>query len=390
MPANIWILFTAQALASCAAPLMIFAGGLASRTFAPSPALATLPVAALVVGTALSVYPASQLSARFGRRQVFIGAMLIGCLGAWLSMYALQLQSFTGFVLTSLLLGSVQAVIQQFRFAAMESVAPELMPVAASRLLAAGLVSAWLGPELVSLGQNLYQDTFSGAFVLLSGLFMLALTVLAVGFTEPPQVSGSGSTAPGSRLALLQHSGFLVAALSAGVGYGVMSFIMTATPVSMHEMQAFSLEDTKLVIQSHIMAMFIPSLFAGRLIVIFGHVRMIWLGLLAFLFCIGLGLWDSSWLHYWWALVLLGVGWNFLFVAGTSLLPRMYAPEQSHQAQGVNDAVVFSTQAVGALSASAVLYMLGWSGVLLISLVPMVLMAGVLFVWLGRGKPEAA
>ncbi|CAM3632238.1 MFS transporter [Parendozoicomonas haliclonae] len=390
MPLNVWILFAAQALALCTTPLMVFAGALATRSFAPSPAYATLPVAAIVVGTALSVFPAALLCQRFGRKAVFLGAMVLGAGASLLALQAMTLHSFWGFVGASLILGVVVAVTQQFRFAAMESVTQERMPLAASRLLAAGLISAVLGPELVMLGEQVYGELFTGAFLLLAGLFVVAFVILAFGFKNPQMHSAPQQGNQQERKRdLLTHSGFLVAAMSAGIGYGVMSFIMTATPISMHEMQAFSLVDTKLVIQSHILAMFIPSLFAGRLIIMFGHTRLIVLGLVAYAICVVLGVLDHSWLHYWWALVLLGIGWNFLFVAGTSLLPKMYRPEQAHRAQGINDAVVFSTQALGALSSSAVLYWLGWNGLLLLTLPLLVFMAVILYRWLRAGQPAA-
>lgn len=390
MPRNVWTLFFAQALALSATPLMVFAGALASQAFAPSPTLATLPVAAVVIGTALSVYPAATLSLRFGRKTVFLGAMATGIFVALLAMIALQTESFWGFSIAALLMGSVVAVVQQFRFAAMESVNPERMPLAASRLLAAGLISAILGPELVTFGQYFQSNSFSGAFMLLAGLFAVALVTLLLGFHNP-EIKGTEKN-DSNRGALKQffHRGFLVAAMSAGIGYGVMSFVMTATPISMHSMQSFSLNDTKLVIQSHILAMFIPSLFAGRLILILGHVRLIALGLLAYAACVVLGIIDNTWLHYWWALILLGVGWNFLFVAGTSLLPKMYSPGQSLQAQGINDAMVFSTQAVGALTSSAVLYTVGWNGLLLLTLPLLGYMAILLTLWVSSGKPQVS
>ncbi len=388
MPRNVWMLFLAQAMAFCVTPLMVFAGALASRDLAPSPAWATLPIAAVVIGTALTVYPASLLSKKLGRKAVFMLAMVVGMIATLVSMFSLQMGLFSGFVGGSLLIGVVVAGVQQFRFAAMESVEPKLMPLAASRLLTAGLVAAVLGPELVPLGQMVIDHAFSGAFLLMTGLYAAALLVLAFGFKNPqPQVADKSDAA--SEAPPLLNIGFLVASMSAGIGFGVMSFIMTATPISMYEMQGFTLNDTKLVIQSHILAMFIPSLFAGRLILWFGHVKLIVVGLLAFVVCVGLGMWDHTWLHYWWSLVLLGIGWNFLFVAGTSLLPKMYTPGQAYRAQGVNDAIVFTTQGVGALSSSVVLYTLGWSGLLLVTLPFLLLMLVLVMGWVQVGKPDA-
>ncbi|MGI9275424.1 MAG: MFS transporter [Endozoicomonas sp.] len=379
MPLNVWILFVAQALAMCAAPLMVFAGALASKSMAPSPEWATVPVASLVVGTACTVYPAARLAGIWGRKRLFMAAMILGAVASLSAMWALQQASFIGFTIATTVVGSVIAVGQQFRFAAMESVERELMPVAASRILAAGLISAWLGPELVPLGHKLIAAPFAGAFVLLAILYLLTFVVIAFAFKTPQIEAKSSATANVPAAQIWRRSGFWVAAGSAAVGYGIMSFIMTATPISMHEMQSFSLEETKWVIQSHIIAMFLPSLFAGQLVKRLGHVPMIQIGLAVMLACAVLGMLDQSYLHYWWALLLLGVAWNFLFVAGTALLPMMHSPEEAPRAQGLNDLMVFSTQALGALSSGIVLYWLGWNGLLLITLP--VTVGLVLFVW---------
>ncbi|MRI33284.1 MFS transporter [Endozoicomonas sp. OPT23] len=380
MPANVWTLFFAQALAMCAAPLMVFSGALASREIVESSIWATLPVAALVIGTACSVYPASYFSKILGRKTVFMTGMLIGCCASLLAMLSLQEQSFFGFVLSSTLMGVVVAVGQQFRFAAMESVSPDIMPKAAARLMVAGLISAWVGPELVPIGQSLLNDTFSGAFLLLAGLFILSFIIIASGFQNPAEIKISAELMPLHTSKLLQRQGFWIASASAAVGFGVMSFIMTATPISMHDMDHFSLTDTKWVIQSHITAMFLPSLFSGYLIQRLGHATMIVTGLMMLGICIIVGLIDRSFMHYWWALLILGVAWNFLFIAGTSLLPSTYNPDEKHQAQGLNDVLVFTTQASGALLSGVVLHWLGWNGLLLVTIpVILALLASVVY-----------
>ena len=387
MPANVWTLFFAQALAMSGTPLMVFAAALASRDIAPSPAWITLPAALLVAGTACFVYPAAQLAQKWGRKRLFMRAMMMGAVAALLAMVALENDSFIGFSGSALLLGMVVAVCQQFRFAAMESVEKEQMPMAASRLLTAGLFSAWLGPELVIFGQRVVDDTFSGAFLLLTGLFIGALAVLGFGYKNPPEDVGGSSGYRCSKRLLLKNPGFWVAAASGAVGYGVMSFIMTATPISMHEVDQFSLSDTKWVIQSHIMAMFIPSLFAGFLVKNLGHIRMIYSGLVILAGCVLVGVIDNSFIHYWWALVALGVAWNFLFVAGTSLLPSVYQSEQKHTAQGLNDTMVFGAQTVGALTSGMALQWLGWTGLLLAMLPVIVAMAG-LVAWWQQKRPS--
>ena len=381
MHSNVRALFFAQALAMSTMPLMIFAAALATRHFTPSLEWSTLPVAALIVSLACSVYPASHLAARWGRKRLFLLAMLGGAVFALLAMWSLIVESFWLFIVSSAGLGSVGAVSQQFRFAAMESVSIDLRPVAASRVLVAGLISAWLGPELVTFGQFAFSGVFEGAFALLSGLFVLSFIILLFGFQNAQVPLDKAVSGTGSIGQLLKRRGFLVAAFSGAVGYGVMGLIMTATPISMNHINEFSLEQTKWVIQSHIMAMFLPSLFAGRLVQWLGHRRMILIGLAAYMVCIVLGIMDQSFIHYWLALVLLGIGWNFLFVAGTSLLPEMHSQQETAKAQGLNDLMIFGCQSVAALTSGLLLHTIGWTGLLLVAVPFCLAMLGLLLSW---------
>ena len=358
----------AQAFAMCAAPLVVFAGGIIGKQLAADSSFATLPVAAMVLGTALAVYPAAAIANKKGRKWVFLGAMLVGVIASLLAVYSLQIESFSGFVVAAILIGIVLACIQQFRFAAMESVAVELMPIAASRLLLAGILAAYLGPELVTIGQTLHEQTFTGAFYLLGGCFVMAFLLILLGYHNIEVKHQEGEAAQRSLSQILSHPGILLAMGSAAVGFAVMSFIMTATPISMHELNHYSLEETKWVIQSHIMAMFIPSLFSGWLVRKLGFITMMWAGLGIYCICLFIALLDQSLIHYWWALVLLGLGWNLLFVAGTALLPLMYQANEAHRVQGLNDLMVFSAQAIASLGSGVLLLLLGWQGLLWVAL----------------------
>jgi len=371
MTQNVWILMLAQAFAMCAAPLVVFAGGLIGKQLAADSSFATLPVAAMVIGTAMTVYPAAFIASIKGRKLVFLGAMVIGVLASLLAVYALQIESFSAFVIAATLVGVVLACIQQFRFAAMESVSPELMPIAASRLLLAGIIAAYLGPELVTLGQSIHEQTFTGAFYLLGGCFIIAFFLLLFGYHNIEIKHEEGEAAQRSISELLSSPGILLAIGSAAVGFAVMSFIMTATPISMHELSHYSLEETKWVIQSHIMAMFIPSLFSGWLVRKLGFTMMMWAGLGIYGVCLFIAYWDQTLIHYWGALVLLGLGWNLLFVAGTALLPQMYHANETHRVQGLNDLIVFSAQAIASLGSGILLILLGWQGIMWVAL-PMI------------------
>ncbi|CCK77224.1 Putative transporter (MFS superfamily) [Oleispira antarctica RB-8] len=371
MTQNVWILMLAQAFSMCAAPLVVFAGGLIGKQLASDNSFATLPVAAMVIGTALAVYPAAALASKKGRKVVFLGAMMLGLLASLLAVYALQIESFSTFVIAAMLVGMVLACIQQFRFAAMESVTADLMPVAASRLLLAGIIAAYLGPELVTIGQSLHEQTFTGAFYLLGGCFVVAFLLLLFGYHNIEIKHEEGELGQRSFSELLSSPGILLAMGSASVGFAVMSFIMTATPISMYELNHYSLEETKWVIQSHILAMFIPSFFSGWMVRKLGFISMMWAGLGIYIVCLGLAYWDQGLVHYWGALVLLGLGWNLLFVAGTALLPQMYQANEAHRVQGLNDLMVFSAQAIASLGSGVLLLLLGWQGIMWVAL-PMI------------------
>jgi MFS family permease len=369
----------AQAFAMCAAPLVVFAGGLIGQQLAADNSLATLPLAAMVLGTALAVYPAASLASKKGRKFVFLSAMILGMFAALVAVSALLAQSFSGFVLAAVMIGVVLACIQQFRFAAMESVETELMPVAASRLLLAGIIAAYLGPELVTLGQALHEQTFVGAFYLLAGAFVIAFLLILLGYKNNAIQQAVEEGEARNLGQILSHPGILLAIGSASVGFAVMSFIMTATPISMHELNHYSLEETKWVIQSHIMAMFIPSLFSGWLVRKLGFIPMMWSGLAVYGVCLVIAYWDQALIHYWSALVLLGLGWNLLFVAGTALLPQMYQANEAHRVQGLNDLMVFSAQAVASLGSGVLLLLLGWQGLMWVAL-PIILIQVVLLI----------
>lgn len=376
----------AQGFAMCAAPLVVFAGGLIGQQLATDTRLATLPLAAMVLGTALAVYPAASIASQYGRKRVFLGAMLVGLIAAMVAVFALQISSFSGFIFAAALIGIVLACIQQFRFAAMESVSTELMPVAAARLLLAGIVAAYLGPELVTLGQLFHSQTFTGAFYLLGICFVIAFLLILLGYHNIQIPQPLGQQSPRSIGEILSHPGILLAMGSAAVGFAVMSFIMTATPISMHEFNHYSLEETKWVIQSHIMAMFIPSLFSGWLVRKLGFIIMMWAGLGIYAISLFIAYWDQALIHYWSALILLGLGWNLLFVAGTALLPQMYQANEAHRVQGLNDLMVFSAQAIASLGSGVLLLLLGWQGLIWVAIPIILIQVALLLNW-SRTQP---
>ncbi|KZZ41094.1 hypothetical protein A3759_02580 [Thalassolituus sp. HI0120] len=371
--AIVWWLMLTQALALSAAPLMVFAGGLIGKQLHTDPGFATLPIALMIVGTAITALPASRLAQRLGRRRLFLLAAGMGGISSLVAGFTIAVGSFWGFSLSALTLGGVIAVMQQSRFVAMDSVTADKKPVAAARLLLGGLVSAFLGPELTSLSALWPDYGFASAFW---GLAVLFIAVLAVFYwvLPPLHLPQRQANNIGRPIAEIFSQPVLWLAVAAGVGgYGLMAFIMTATPLSMTTLDNHSVMEAKWVIQSHIAAMFLPSLISGQLVRYLGYHRMILLGVIVYAGTLLVSGFDQTLVHYWVGLILLGLGWNLMFVAGTALLPLTYRAEEASRVQGVNDMLVFTAQALGALASGTVLMYLGWQG-LLFSTIPALLL----------------
>ncbi|MGI2259268.1 MFS transporter [Shewanella sp. GXUN23E] len=365
----VWILTLAQALAMSATPIMVLLGGIIGAQLAPSEELATLPIALTVVGVALTVLPASRLMRRYGRRPVFLGGTLWGASSGLMAMTAVLHSQFWLFCVAGLMLGGSAAIVLQYRFAAIEAVAVLDAPKAASRVLLGGLAAAIIGPELALFGRDLLVTQYAGAFVMLSVTCLAAFAVLL--WYRPPavQIAEHDRHEAARPLKQILVSPVIWVAILAGMlGYALMSLIMTATPVHMHHHGSHTLADTKWVIQSHIIAMYLPSLISGWLIARLGILPMMMAGLVAYLLTVGLALAGSELLNYWSALVLLGIGWNFLFVAATALLPECYRASERFKVQAFNDSVIFSAQALASLSAGWLLFSFGWQTLLLCTL----------------------
>lgn len=392
MPFNVWVLVAAQALAMCTAPFVIFIGSIQGRLLAPAPEYATLPVGLVVVGTVLAIKPATWLMERLGRKRVMLLGTFMGVLAGCLGAFASWLSFFPLLCLAAIVGGTGLAVVHQYRFAAMESVPDNMAGSAAARVLLGGLVAAWLGPEIATLGSGAgAANPFLTSWLGLAGVQAVALAILGLGYRAKAERVREVHAGGGRPLReILANPLVWVAMSAAAIGYAVMSFVMTATPLSMTEMAGHDLDDAKRVIQLHIMAMYLPSLISGWLTRVIGIPVMMGVGLLAYLGCIVLAASGISFHHYLSALVLLGIGWNFLFVGGTTLLPRGYTDAERFRVQGLNDIFVFGSQAAAALSAGVILSWLGWSSLVMIA-VPFVIIHGLLMVfWLTRSKTETA
>lgn len=369
----------AQALIGAIGPVIVFVGGFIGIQLAPDPKWATLPIAFMVVGTALFMLPVVNLLSKLGRKRGFQLAILWGIANSLFSAYAISEQNFWLFSFSVLLYGGLIAAAQQFRFAAMESVAPEHASLAVSVLLIAGLIAAFLGPEIAFVGKDWFNTEYIGSFIGVTVLFCCAL--IFIQFFEAPAIEHTSSSNAGrSMTEIIKQPVFIVAILSGTVGFSVMSFIMTATPISMHVHHHFDLAETKWVIQSHIVAMYLPSFFTGMLIQKFGHRNVLFAGIVAFAICLGIGFAGQAYVHYWLALVLLGIGWNFLFVTATALLPQCYEGKEKFRVQGFNDLVMFSCQALASLSAGWIISQFGWTTMLTFC-IPLLIITLIAIVW---------
>ena len=370
---TVWLLAGINAIAMCAVPMMMLIGSIIGTELAPSKQWATLPIAMMVIGTACGVLPATRGMQRFGRRNTFAFFIFSGACACGLLGYALTLNSFSLFCLGAALLGVTVAALQQIRFAAMECVPLADGPTAASIIMCAGIIAALIGPELALLGKQLSAVEYQGSFWLGGGCLLLAGCMLP--WYRPTSRPAVATTSTGRPLGvLLKNPTMIVAMASALCAFMVMSFIMTATPISMHLHHGHTLEDAKWVIQSHITAMFLPSLITPWLFRWVGIRGLMVTGLACYAITIIVGLNDTSVFGFWGQLVMLGIGWNFLFVSGTALLPSTYREGEQFEVQALNDTVVFSSQAVASLSAGWALSNASWHILLLVCLIPIVFM----------------
>jgi MFS family permease len=370
LPRNISLLFMVQPLVMCYAPIIVFIGGLLSSELTTTPSLATLPISLMILGVAAGSIPAAMIAKYKGRKfAVFAGfsCLLVAALSAVL---AAKLASFALFTFASFLFGLGGAFTQQLRFAAIESTDKEEdIPQILAILMLSGVFAAFLGPEIAVTAKEwlISPHGYAGSFLLLA--LFIVLAALAMVFFKEPEIKEIASIGEARPLSIIvKQPIFLIAISTATIGFALMSYLMTATPISMHHMQGHSLVDTKWVIQSHIAAMYIPSLLTPWLVKKIALKGLLILGSIIYIVVALIAFSGQEVIHYWWALILLGIGWNFLFLTGTSLLPQSYQACERHKVQATNDFMLFGFQAFASLMAGWVLFTGGWDYVVLTSL----------------------
>ncbi len=382
---NVMVLALAQALGVSGVAMTLLVAGIVGARLAPNPSWATLPNAILIVGGAVSAIPAALLMQRIGRRAGFCLAACVACVGAFSTAYFIHTESFTLFCVSMLFLGINMAFVQQYRFAAIESVAPDQAGQAVSRVLLGGIVAGLLGPEIGKLAKDWFGlQEYAGSFIVVGGIYVVVVLILLLYTQVPVTTSKADEQQPDRSLwDIITQPVFITAFMSATVAYGSMTLLMTATPLSMHVMDHFSLDDTARVIQGHVLGMFVPSFFTGSLIHRFGVYRILMTGITLLIVCSLIGMWDRSFLHYWTALVLLGVGWNFLFIGGTTLLAQSYRPAESFKVQAFNDFGVFSLQFIAASSAGFIIFNTSWTIINLL-VTPFLAVLLIRYLWVRR------
>jgi predicted MFS family arabinose efflux permease len=382
MRRNVIILAVCLALMMSATSLVIITSALVGAILAPNRFWATVPLACMFIGSLSSAFPASLLMKRIGRRAGFSVGLGFALVGAIVATLGLLENHFVVFCVGSLLIGLFNGFGQFYRFAAADAASEAYRSRAISWVLAGGVLAAFVGPNLANWSQYLIVGTrFAGSYASLLVLYLLSLGLIA--WIRIPKPSAEERTQIGRPLSqIMMQPIFVVAALSAVAAYSVMNLIMTSTPLAMDN-YGHQFEETAWVIQWHILGMYAPSFVTGHLIRRFSCTRVMAVGTFLLGLCVVVNLHGQSVPHFWLALVLLGLGWNFLFIGGTTLVTEAYMPAEKAKTQGLNDFLVFGMVALTALTSGMLHQWLGWL-TLNIVVVPMIVVALIAVIWLDR------
>lgn len=385
MNKNLWLLAAAQGLFLTNNVVFIAINGLVGLSLAPLGWMATLPVMGYVVGGALSTPLVARTQSAFGRKVSFQIGLLVALGSALLCAWAVMDRNFWLLVAATLIAGYYSANGQLYRFAAAELSAPAFREKAVSLVLAGGLMGAVLGPNLASRTRGMFDMPFVGAYLSLAVVALLSLAVMT--FMRFPPVPPKAAHADAGRplSVIMRQPVFIVSTAGAALGYGVMNLLMAATPLAM-QVCGFPFEDAALVLEWHVIGMFAPGFFTGHLIKRFGVLTIMGIGVALNVACVMIALSGVELHQFLIALFLLGVGWNFLFTASTTLSLQSYRPEEKDRAQAAINFCVFATMALTSFASGALVTTQGWHWLNVGSLLPLALTA-VALVWLAwRGR----
>lgn len=383
---NVALLAACQAMLFSSSATLASINGLAGMSLADNPALGTLPVTTWVLGGAISTLPASLYMKRVGRTQGLIAGAGTGIVAALICAFAIWTHNFWMLCLGTLVFGASNATGQYYRFAAADVSPPDYKARAISLVLLGGLLGGIIGPGLSRFSVDALPDRFLGAYLVPILYCLVSIGLLSA--TRIPNPTAEEQASGGRSLReIAKQPKFVVAVLSGAVGYGVMNLLMTATPIAMG-ICGHPFGDAAFVVSSHVIGMFAPSLVAGSLIKRFGVLNIILAGAALNVACVAVALNGVDVAHFWVALVLVGVGWNFMYIGGTTLLTETYRPEEKAKAQGANDMSIFVMMVISSLTSGFLVSRAGWNTVNLLALPVLAAVAGAA-VWLALRKAPA-
>jgi MFS family permease len=384
---NVFLLACCQALLFTNNVTLISLNGLAGFALADNKALATLPVTGYVVGAAISTFPASLWMKRVGRRNGFLTGTVFGLAGGAIATLGIYLSSFWTLVAGTLVLGTYNAFGQYYRFAAADATPVQWKARAISLVMAGGLVGGIIGPEMSKYTRDFVQPTFLASYASLLGFCLVTMAILSgLRIPDPKSEEAHGATRPLREI--MAQPVFIVAVVVGALGYGVMNLLMTSTPLAMG-FCGLPYAAAASVISAHVIAMFGPSFFTGSLIQRFGVLNVMMAGVVAMFACVAIALSGQLFLNFWLSLVLLGVGWNFMYVGGTALLTEAYRPAEKAKAQGANEILVFCTTATSSFASGVLVNAAGWNTLNYVAL-PFLAIAGSAALWLALRRRAAA
>jgi MFS family permease len=383
---NVFLLILCQGLLFVNNTTMIAVNGLVGFALAPNTALATIPVTAYVIGSALASAPIARMMRRYGRRVGFSVGTLFGMLGVSLAAAGAFHKSFWLLCTGTMVVGVYNACGQLYRFAAAEVAPPSFKERAISYVMAGGIMGGIVGPNLARYSKDALPVAFAGSYAVLVLFAVASLAVIQ--FIRFPVQTAAEKAGGGRPLReIMRQPAFMIAVLSATVGYGVMNLLMTATPLAM-QMCSHPFADAALVLEWHVIGMFAPSFFTGSLIRRFGVLNIMFTGVLLMFGCVAFALGGNDVMHFLGALFALGVGWNFMFIGGTTLLTETYRPEEKNRVQGANDFMVFLTMATSSFSSGALITSRGWE-LLNMGALPFLAIVSLGIAWLAASRRAA-
>ena len=368
---NTLILSVAQGLSITTTSINMINTGLVGAMLATNPSYSTIPLSLQFLTIALTLIPVSLLMGKFGRRSMFLFGSLAAFIGCLIIAFSIIDKSFYLFILGSILLGFSQANQQFYRYAAADNVSNNLKSKAISLVLAGGVIAAVVGPEVSRYSFDLFPDyIYLATYLLAASIQIINFTILIFIKIKKPEVTAKKIRPLKD---ILMQKTLIIAILAAAVGYSLMSFIMTATPLQIVNICKLGNSASSTVIQWHIIAMFAPSFFTGSIISRFGNRKVMLVGIILYAFSVFFGILGDTVLNFWIALFLCGLGWNFLYVGGSDIIAKSALPEERAKVQGVTDFIIFVFVAMGSFLAGYLHSNLGWEIMLFYTIIPILL-----------------